>query len=76
MITDIQLGDESGMDLVQMVRNQYGSSVPIIVVSGNIDKGTASRLERLGATRYLTKPVGRRKLFEEIENVLFKQGGA
>ncbi len=70
VITDIQLGESSGLDLVRSLRRQFGNAVPIIVVSGNTEPGIAEAVHSSGATKYLTKPVGRGKLFAEINAIL------
>jgi len=70
LITDVNLADGSGLDLVQQVRKQFGRGLPIIAVSGNADHDTTSRAKSCGVDRYLTKPVGRRKLFAEIQELL------
>ena len=70
VITDVNLTDGSGLDLVKHVRSQYGTGLPIIAVSGNADTETTTRARECGVTRYLTKPVGRRKLFAEIQELL------
>jgi two-component system chemotaxis response regulator CheY len=70
VITDVQLGDGSGLELVQEVRSRYGPHLPVFVVSGETDTDLVSRVKSAGADLYLTKPVGRRKLFAEIRNIL------
>ncbi len=70
VITDVQLGDGSGIDLVRALRSKYGVDLPVIVVSGESDSEIVERIKGAGATKYLTKPVGRKKLFEEIEQIM------
>ena len=71
VITDIQLTDGSGLDLVAALRKSYGDKIPVIVVSGNAgDDELMEKIRSVGATKYLTKPVGRRKLFDEIKQLL------
>ena len=70
VITDLQLGAGSGLVLLQDLRRRYGEQLPVIVVSGNSDGGLVEKTMAAGATRYLTKPVGRRKLFAEIREIL------
>ncbi|MCB0339148.1 MAG: response regulator, partial [Bdellovibrionales bacterium] len=70
VITDIQLGDSSGLDLVVKLRADFGEDLPIIVVSGHTERGIEEKVNSVGATRYLSKPVGRRKLFAEITEIL------
>lgn len=70
VITDIQLGEGSGLDLVRSIRSQFGVELPVIVVSGNNDNLTEEMARGAGATKFLAKPVGRRKLFSEIQGIL------
>lgn len=70
VITDIQLGSSSGLDLVRQLRQQFGGDLPIIVVSGRNDDAVKDEVKSVGATKYLTKPVGRRKLFNEINQLI------
>jgi len=73
MVTDLQLGDGDGIRLVRRIRERCGAELPVIVVSGNVEEGVAQRMKDAGATTYFTKPVGRRKLFLELQRLL---GGA
>lgn len=70
VVTDIQLDQENGLDLVKEIRESFGSAVPIIVVSGNVEENLRAQVFASGASRYLTKPVGRKKLFLEIQELL------
>lgn len=70
VITDIELQQGSGLDLVRTVRARFGSQLPIVVVSGHNDSDIAERAHDCGATRFLQKPVGRSKLFSEIKELL------
>ncbi len=75
VVTDLQLDQENGLDLVREIRTQYGTGIPIIVVSGNIEDNLKDQIFSAGASKYLTKPVGRRKLFFEIKELLDGHGG-
>ncbi len=70
VITDIQLGSGSGLDLVRSLRAQFGDGLPVIVVSGHTAEALAEQVSAAGATKYLVKPVGRAKLFSEIRALL------
>lgn len=70
VVSDIELGQESGLDLVREIRAKFGSKIPIIVVSGHNDADIASQAISAGATKYLAKPVGRNRLFNEIKALL------
>lgn len=69
-ITDIQLANSSGLDVVQFLRQKYNHDLPIIVVSGNDDLNVSAKAYEAGATKYLKKPLGRKKLFSEIEGLI------
>jgi len=74
LVTDVQLGDGSGLDLVKECRIRFGETLPVIVVSGEVGlasdtlKGPAGTNDRL--TCVLSKPVGRRRLFDEMRILL------
>jgi CheY-like chemotaxis protein len=70
VVSDIELGQESGLDLVREIRAQFGAKIPIIVVSGHNDADIANQAISAGATKYLAKPVGRNRLFNEIKALL------
>src|SRR5690606_19672527 len=70
VITDIQLSNSSGLDLVEYLRKTYDQSLPIIVISGNENNEIEQKVYDSGASKYLRKPLGRRKLFSEIEDLL------
>ena len=70
VITDIQLGNSSGLDLVGLLRDKFGKELPVIVVSGDTDDSVPRRVKEMGVTKHLTKPVGKRRLFAEIRELL------
>ncbi len=70
VVSDIQLPDGSGLDLVRHLRSQFGNDLPIIVVSGNTEGGLSDTVREAGADKFLSKPVGRRKLLVEVQELL------
>jgi len=70
LVTDIQLDQENGLDLVREFRDRFGDKPSVIVVSGNVEENVKDLVFAAGASRYLTKPVGRRRLFLEIKDLL------
>jgi CheY-like chemotaxis protein len=70
VITDIQLGEGSGLELVRNFRSRFGAALPIIVVSGQTSDSFGNEATTVGATMVLTKPVSRSKLFAEIKILL------
>lgn len=70
VITDLQLEGGNGLQIVKKVRSEFGGDVPVFVVSGETEADLVARVKQAGADLYLTKPVGRRKLYSEIQNIL------
>lgn len=55
MIVDVQLGGMSGLDLQERLHGE-GSTVPIIVITGNRAEGIRERALRAGCAAFLLKP--------------------
>ena len=72
VITDVQLGQGTGLDVVKQVRAKFGAQVPVIVVTGATEGELRTRVDRDGGpnTTLLNKPVGRSRLFSEIRQIL------
>jgi len=69
-ISDLQLGEETGLDLVRNLRERFGKDLPIIVVSGNVAEDVRVQVQQAGATNFLAKPVGRARLVAEMQSIL------
>lgn len=71
IITDINMPDINGLELISYVRNNPNySSIPLFIIS---TEGGEKDLERgiaLGADEYLVKPFSPEKLLELIERYL------
>jgi FixJ family two-component response regulator len=66
IVLDINLNDESGIDL----RNQLvvaGISLPVIYITGNDNRATRMAALESGCIAYLTKPFTSESLIEPIE---------
>ncbi len=70
VVTDIQIGVHSGVDLVRLVRSTSSKRIPVVVVSGVNDETLRDRVCRAGADLFLTKPVSRARLVSEIQHLL------
>ena len=72
VITDIQLPEMTGLELVAHIRNHpLFRSLPILVVSAATDPSTPARALGLGANAYFAKPFSpsaMRKKLEELIN--------
>ena len=56
VISDIQLGDGSGLDVIRYLRSSPGREhIPILVLSGDVDPASVNRAYALGANAYIPK---------------------
>ena len=77
IITDIQMPDASGLDMIEAVR-QVNKTVPILILSGYSRFDYAQRAIESGVRKYLTKPTNPVDLIaalEQIERELFIASG-
>ena len=71
IITDINMPDINGLELINFVRsNARYSHVPIIIVSTERSEEDKKRGMALGATAYVTKPFKSLELQETIQKII------
>jgi CheY-like chemotaxis protein len=70
VLTDLQLGEESGLDLVRELRKRFGRELVVIVISGNVSEDVRLSVQEVGASKFLPKPVGRARLVGEMQGLL------
>jgi len=71
LITDLNLPQMDGFELIESVRSQPGrSSLPIVVISGDIEPRTAARLAGLGANAYFSKPFSPTEVRKKVEQLI------
>ena len=68
IILDINLNDESGIDLRRRLTDK-GISLPVIYITGNDSPANRSAALESGCIAYLTKPFAAQSLIEPIERV-------
>jgi len=71
IITDIRLPEMSGIELTKRVHELY-PDVPVIVITGYGDIGTAVEVLKLGASDYIVKPFTAATIQESTQVVLEK----
>lgn len=62
LVTDVQLPDGSGLDLVVKLRTEWADAIPVLVLSGLEAESDFEAGFEAGATDYLTKPVSTAEL--------------
>lgn len=74
VVTDIQLGQDSGLTLIAELQQRYQDQVAIVVVSGEVDSlAKGMSLKGISKVQCLAKPLSRRRLFETIQAALGHQ---
>lgn len=68
IITDIQMPDASGLDMIEAVR-QVNKTVPILILSGYSRFDYAQRAIESGVRKYLTKPTNPVDLIAALEQI-------
>ena len=72
LITDIHMPEMNGLELIDKLR-AYGSSIPIIVVSGMLNLQTRAFLNSIESIHVIEKPFPVNILVEIITNVITKK---
>lgn len=71
IITDINMPNMGGIELIQQVRGLPGFRfIPILALTTESQQGKRDEAKRLGATGWLVKPVGGADLLRVIKQVL------
>ncbi|MBI1902614.1 MAG: response regulator [Planctomycetia bacterium] len=75
IITDIQMPDMDGLELVKQVRQRY-PLVPVILMTSRGSEETAVKALRAGAANYVPKGLLRDELCDTVRTVLAASSGA
>ena len=71
ILMDIHLNGLSGIDLVQILKNDSKTAhIPIIVITAIAMKMDEARISKSGCHMYLSKPVSIDKFFKAVEKFL------
>lgn len=73
ILMDIQMPKISGDEVIRIIRNEQDSTLsktPIIALTANAMAGDRERFIEAGADSYLTKPIDRQLLFQEISSLI------
>ncbi|MDP7359480.1 MAG: response regulator [Pseudomonadales bacterium] len=66
VLSDILMPEMDGLELIRAIR-AFNLDIPVILLTGTPSLESAQRAVELGAFRYLTKSVERRKLIETVK---------
>jgi len=69
VITDIMLPYNSGLEIVNFVKEKLQKNIPVIVLSGLGQEKTIEEAFKLGADDYMTKPFSLSELLMRIKRV-------
>jgi two-component system, chemotaxis family, chemotaxis protein CheY len=71
ILTDINMPDINGLELVSFIKNHPTyKSIPILVISTESSEEDRRRAEALGAEGYLVKPFEQEELLDKLKSLL------
>ena len=71
IVTDLQMGDLDGYELIERVRaHDRHRAVPIVVITGSSDPDAPERVRQLGANAFFSKPYSPVAVREKLEQLL------
>lgn len=73
VITDMLMPFVSGLELINLIRGQYGLDIPVIVLSKIGSEDTILQAFELGADDYLTKPFSPNELSIRVKKALIRR---
>ena len=70
ILCDVKLKQADGFSIVEFLKSSIYSKIPVIMLTGFIDRETSERAKSVGCVDFITKPVKRQKLIETIKKAL------
>ena len=71
LVTDLHLPRMNGFELIEAVRRRpWQSSLPILVISGDSDPRISTRVAKLGANAFFSKPYSPAEVRHTLEQLL------
>lgn len=69
LITDLNMPNMDGIELVKEIRTTLGLDFPIIMASTESEKSQTELASKAGVTSFITKPFSREKLLEKVASI-------
>ena len=74
IILDIMMPGIGGLTILEQIRHDSKLQfIPVIILTASTERGIRPRAQRLGATRFLAKPINSGELITEVRNALTSQ---
>jgi len=73
ILTDLLMPFTGGLELINKIRNELKSDVPIIVLSALVKEDTIIEALKLGADDYITKPFSPNELSLRVKRLLIRK---
>ncbi len=70
ILTDINMPEMDGNELIKWVRESHSTDIPIIVITTEGDEQVMEERKALGANAYITKPIKGPQLKEVVQKLL------
>jgi CheY-like chemotaxis protein len=71
LVTDLQLPLMNGFELIEAIRGRpWRASLPILVISGDSDPRIPTRLAKLGANAFFSKPYSPAEVRHKLEQLI------
>lgn len=74
LVTDVYLGEESGVEMVKNIRMKLNSSIPIILIANMEDEADILEGIDAGANDFITKPFKPAELVLRIKRIFQEEG--
>jgi DNA-binding response OmpR family regulator len=73
VILDVMMPNMDGIDVCKALRkNEKTSNLPVVMLSARTNPADVEAGLAAGANKYLTKPISRKQLLEEVQELLMK----
>ena len=72
LVLDLMLPDLGGLEVLEALKGDPATkAIPVVALTSRTDEDTYAQARRLGANAFLTKPIRREDLIENVLNLLY-----